>query len=242
MSTQQSTKIAIVPAVAFVARWIVHPLRLPLLILALFIGASTGTARSAGAHTCASDPTAGVLGQSEVMATVVSNAGLKANGPETDIQAVATAAMSMYDQAASEQAVPTAAQLKAMDQAFQDAENKVNFVAPVNYKHTLQLRKLLADLLDRLISGGSFLIAGCGLSRLAVRFKAWSRLLTSVSMVLFGCAYALLLPIIALAVIVAFPVLRRGFPSLWVHNDGEAQPNSPPPAQRPEYACQKTAV
>jgi hypothetical protein len=180
-------------------------------ILASLILAWTCTTCSAGAHTDACDPTTDMLGQNEVIATVVSNSNLKVDGPETDVEAIAAAAMGMYDRAAEEQAVPTAAQLKAMDRAFQDAENKVNLVAPLKYERALQLRKLLADVLDRLIWGGSLLAIGLGLSSLASRFKRSSRVLTSVSMVLLGCAYALLLPIIAVGVVVAWLFFRRAF-------------------------------
>ncbi|HEY9718681.1 MAG TPA: hypothetical protein V6C69_14505, partial [Trichormus sp.] len=151
------------------------------MILASFLLAWTCTTCSAGAHAYDCEPTADLFGQNEVIATVVSNSSLKAHGPETDVEAVAAAAMGLYDRAAAEQAVPTAAQLKAMDQAFQDAESKVNLVAPLKYQRTMQLRKLLADVLDRLIWGGSLLAAGIGLSSLATRFKRRSRVLTSVS-------------------------------------------------------------
>ncbi|HEY9719148.1 MAG TPA: hypothetical protein V6C69_16860 [Trichormus sp.] len=181
------------------------------MILASFLLAWTCTTCSAGAHTYDCASTTDMFGQSEVIATVVSNSSLKAHGPETDVEAIAAAAMGMYDRAAAEQAVPTAAQLKAMDRAFQDAENKVNLVAPLKYQRTLQLRKLLADVLDRLIWGGSLLVAGIGLSSLATRFKRRSRVLTSVSMVLLGCSYALLLPIIAVGVVVAWLFFRRTF-------------------------------
>jgi hypothetical protein len=181
------------------------------MILALFILAWMCTTGSAIAHTYTCDPSADMLGQNEVIATVVSNTSLKVDGPQTDVEALATAAMDIYDRAAAEQAVPTAAQLKAMDQAFQDAESKVNLVAPLKYKRALQLRKLLADVLDRLVWGGSLLAIGLGLSALASRFKRRSRVLTSMSMVLLGCAYALLLPIIAVGVVVAWLFFRRAF-------------------------------
>lgn len=177
-------------------------------IFALALGC---TALGAGAYASSNETTADMLCQNEVFATVVSNTSLKANGPETDLQAVITAAIKLYDKAAAEQALPTADQIKAMDRAFQDAENKVNLVAPLKYKRTLQLRKLAADVLDRLIWGGSLFALGWGASWLACKLKRATRMIRCVSMVAFGCAYALLLPIIAVAVVGAWLFFPRRF-------------------------------
>lgn len=170
-------------------------------ILALCILACACTITGANAESTVPDQSAALISDNAVMAALISGPTFQGNGREADVEAVAAAAVEMYDRAAAEQAVPNAAQLKAMDQAVQAAENKINIVLPLKYNRALQLQKLLAYVLDRLIWGGSLAAAGFAASWLAGRSQTKSRILMGASMVLFGCAYALLLPIIAVGVV-----------------------------------------
>jgi hypothetical protein len=113
------------------------------------------------------------------------------------------AALSIYNQIETVQSARDTAEIEKLDRLVLAAEDHVCCAGVGQTVRFPQLLKLLAWLQDRLVWGGSLFGAGAFLAWLGRKgVSDGSRMAGAVSMVCFGCSYALLLPLIAAAVII----------------------------------------
>jgi hypothetical protein len=129
-----------------------------------------------------------------------------ASGPRQDIGQFTSVAADIYDRISRVQSARDTADIQVMDAAILQAEDKVSLPPPLKFNHALKLKQLIAWMLDRLLWGGALSAFAAALAWLARRQKERdvARLLMSLCMVTSGCAYALLLPLIAVLVIAGF--------------------------------------